>query len=499
MAQSMNLGQRQSQALTMTPQLAQSIKILQLSAQELNDLVAQEVEANPLLELEPETHVSQMERRADRNGEPAKASEGAEGDGPQEVVLDDGAKHGELDASFENVHDGGTAGAERMCAGETRAANASPERDELQWDYRADESLTSHLERQIAVAFPDPFSRKIATYIAHALDEDGYFRESVDETAETFLLTRTQFLEILERFQTLEPVGIGARDLVECLTLQLRDHGLLEPAMESLMANLEKVAKREFASLVRICGVEKEELAVMLKRIRELDPRPAAAYAPILAESVVADVFVKAASDGSWTIDLNPETLPRILVDRSYHSELTARVGKGEERTYLSQCMENANWLQRSLEQRAQTILKVTAQIVRVQDSFFMNGEGELKPMTLKQVADAVNVHESTVSRVTSNKYLACAHGTFELKFFFSAALSGDDGEASHSARSVKHRIGKLISDESSDGVLSDDRLSEILSEEGVQVARRTVAKYREALRIPSSIQRKREKNGMLP
>jgi RNA polymerase sigma-54 factor len=301
---------------------------------------------------------------------------------------------------------------------------------------------------------------------------------------------------VLAILQSFEPSGVCARDLAECLAIQLRERDRLDPAMAMLIRHLDLVARRDFAALRKLCGVDDEDLADMLREVRALDPKPGSAFGAAVLQPVVPDVVVRAAADGSWRIELNAETLPRVLVNQSYYARV-ARGSKGEDRAYLTECLQTANWLVKSLDQRAKTILKVATEIVRQQDAFLTHGVEHLRPLNLKTVAEAIAMHESTVSRVTSNKYMATPRGLFELKYFFTAAIASSEGGEAHSAEAVRHRIRTLIDAEPADEVLSDDALVKILRDGGIDIARRTVAKYREALRIPSSVQRRREKQAL--
>jgi len=289
-----------------------------------------------------------------------------------------------------------------------------------------------------------------------------------------------------------DPPGMFARDLKECLGAQLADKNRLDPAMQTLLNNLELLARRDLRALMSRCGVDAEDLADMIGEIKALDPKPGASFDAEPVRTVVPDLLMRPAPAESWIIELNPDTMPRILVNEGFHARIAPRANKAD-RVFLADQLASANWLVRSLQQRAQTILKVAAEIVRQQDGFFRLGVGHLRPLILRDIAEAVEMHESTVSRVTANKYVATPRGTFELKYFFTTAIAGTDGE-SHSAEAVRHRIRSLIGAETNDAVLSDDAIVAALRREGVDIARRTVAKYREALRIPSSVQRKREK-----
>jgi RNA polymerase sigma-54 factor len=254
------------------------------------------------------------------------------------------------------------------------------------------------------------------------------------------------------------------------------------------------LAARNVAALIRICGVDAADLAEMVAEIKALDPRPGHAFDPPVAQPVIPDILMRAQPDGGWAIELNAETLPRVLVNNRYYARVSRAGLSNTDREYLSERLQAANWLVKSLHQRATTILKVASEIVRQQDGFFREGVQSLRPLILRDIADAIGMHESTVSRVTTNKYIATPRGLFELKYFFTAAIPAARGGDAHSAEAVRFRIRGLIEAETSDDTLSDERIVELLQENGIDIARRTVAKYREAMRIPSSVQRRREK-----
>ena len=293
--------------------------------------------------------------------------------------------------------------------------------------------------------------------------------------------------------QRFDPAGIFARSLRECLALQLADRDRLDPAMEALLDNLPLVARRDFGTLAELCGVDHEDLADMLVELKELNPKPAYGFDAEAPAAIVPDILMRPGPKGDWIIELNSDTLPRVLVNTRYHAQVSARARSKQDREYLATQYQSANWLVRSLHQRATTILKVSSEIVRRQDAFFRKGIQHLKPLILRDIAEAIDMHESTVSRVTSNKYIATPRGLFELKYFFTSAIGGANGET-HSAEAVRHRIKVLIDAESPGSILSDDAIVARLRADGVDIARRTVAKYREAMRIPSSVQRRREK-----
>ncbi|MBB3021126.1 RNA polymerase sigma-54 factor [Microvirga lupini] len=460
---------RQGQSLTMTPQLVQSIKLLQLSHAELAAYVAAELERNPLLQ--------EGEIRADAPGlslaDFLRAKQKAQALGPRIVPgpppsrspavsgapSPPGAVHGEI-------------------------------RPELEETLARATSLTEHLEAQLDLASSDPHLRTIGGHLIHSLDEAGYLREDLAEIAAHLGVPPADVEAALRLIQTFEPAGVGARNLAECLGIQLKERGRLDPAMQALLQNLHLAARQDFAALRSLCGVDREDLADMLAEIRRLEPKPGLAFTPARVDVLVPDVLVRVGPDGSLAVELNSETLPRILLNRAYQAEVAKVLRKDEDKSFLSECVQAGNWLTRSLEQRARTILKVAAEIVRQQEEFFREGIAGLRPMTLKSVAAAIDMHESTVSRVAANKAIGTDRGTYPMKFFFGAAT----GEGEHAAKAVRHRISQMISAESPDDVLSDEAIAQKLKLEGIQVARRTVAKYREALRIPSSSERRRHR-----
>jgi RNA polymerase sigma-54 factor len=296
--------------------------------------------------------------------------------------------------------------------------------------------------------------------------------------------------------QGFDPPGVCARNLPECLAIQLKERDRFDPAMQALIGHLDVLARRDLATLRRICGVGDEDLADMIAEVRQLNPKPGFAFGATAVQPVVPDVFVQAAADGTWNVELNSDTLPKVLINQNYYARVSKTACGDGDKSYLAECLQSATWLVRALDQRAKTILKVASEIVRQQDAFFAHGVQYLRPLNLKAVADAIGMHESTVSRVTSNKYMATSRGIFELKYFFTAAIAAADGGAAHSAEAVRHRIRQMIDEESPRNVLSDDTIVDKLRDSGIDIARRTVAKYREAMRIPSSVQRRRLKQG---
>ena len=458
---------RQGQSLTMTPQLVQSIKLLQLSHMELSAYVEAELERNPLL----------------HEGEPAA-------DAPSPTLADFlRAKRKSEEASPRLIPGPSPLRAESGSGAQAASSGHAELRPELEDTLARAASLAEHLESQLDLATADPWIREIAEHLIHTLDEAGYLREDMAEIAETLSASREEAEAALRLIQTFEPSGVGARNLAECLKIQLRERNRLDPAMQILLDHLHLAARQDFAALRRLCGVDQEDLADMLSEIRRLEPKPGLAFTPLHIDVLVPDVLVRPSPEGGFRVELNPDTLPRILLNRSYYAEVAKLVRGDEDRTFLSECLQSANWLTRSLEQRAKTILRVATEIVRQQERFFREGVAALRPLTLKSVAEAIGMHESTISRVAANKAIGTPRGTFPMKYFFNAAT----GEGGHSSKAVRHRIRQLIEAESSSDVLSDEAIAQKLKAEGIEVARRTVAKYREALRIPSSAARRRK------
>jgi RNA polymerase sigma-54 factor len=350
------------------------------------------------------------------------------------------------------------------------------------------------LTEQVSLTFTDPVDRMIAQYLVDLVDEAGYVTGELSDVADKLGALPSRVEGVLTRLQGFDPPGVCARNLTECLAIQLRERDRLDPAMQALLANLELLAKRDYVSLRKLCGIDEEDLADMIAEVKRLNPKPGLAFSSALVQPIVPDVFVRHGADGGWLVELNHDTLPKVLVNQSYYAKVSKTAKKDTEKSYLAECLQTATWLVRALDQRAKTILKVASEIVRQQDAFFAFGVQHLRPLNLKTIADAIEMHESTVSRVTANKYMATTRGTFEMKFFFTSAIASSDGGEAHSAEAVRHRIKQLIEAEKAEDILSDDTIVEQLRKAGIDIARRTVAKYREAMRIPSSVQRRRDK-----
>ena len=496
MALGQRLEMRQGQSLVMTPQLQQAIKLLQLSNVELAEYCEQELEKNPLLErgenaasIEPER--TPVER--DAPDEPLEAS----------LAREDFSKCEEMDTSHDNLYDNDEPPASPAVVPSAPLADWTTvkssqrfegDEDLLESTVAEGGSLKDYLLEQLAIAALDAERRLICVSLIDAVDEAGYLRADLGELSERLGAPRSVVEETVAVLQGFDPVGIGARDLAECLAMQLKDKDRLDPAMRTMLAHLDLVARRDTAGLALLCGVDAADIADMIAEIRALSPKPGLSFSSEPVQPVVPDVIVREGPDGGWLVELNSDTLPRLLVNARYFAKVSAHARDKESKTYLTECLNNANWLVKSLDQRARTILKVSSEIVRQQDGFLTYGVRHVRPLNLRTIADAISMHESTVSRVTSNKYVATPRGLFELKYFFTAAIHSMNGAESHSAEAVRDRIREMIEREGQSDVLSDDRIVSLLTADGVSIARRTVAKYREAMRIPSSVERRRLK-----
>ena len=495
MALGPRLDLRQTQTLVMTPQLRQAIKLLQYSNLEVASFIEEELERNPLLERDDTAELPNTERAAP-DQTPERVSETADAARLAEAETLPSEAAAPLDADMTDTFDaGGVADGAPMQTAITGRGGASDfESDDRGIEDMADEvrPLREHLGEQLRLSFADPVDRMIGAHLIALLCPAGRLTAEPAAIAAAMVLPLERVEAVRTRMMQFDPVGLFARDLKECLAAQLAEKNRLDPAMQALLDNLDLLARRELRRLSSVCGVDTDDLAEMIAEIRSLDPKPAASYDSSPPQLVVPDVLMRAGPGETWLIELNPDTMPRLLVNERFYARVAPRARK-EDRLFLAEQLASANWLVRSLQQRAQTILKVAAEIIRQQDGFMRHGVAHLRPLILRDIAETVEMHESTVSRVTANKYIATPRGTFELKYFFTTAISGTDGE-SHSAEAVRYRIRALIDAETAESVLSDDALVAALRDEGVDIARRTVAKYREALRIPNSVQRRREK-----
>jgi RNA polymerase sigma-54 factor len=511
MALGPRLDLRQSQSLIMTPQLQQAIKLLQMSNLELTSFVEQEIEANPLLEREDVEGglESGDDQGADADSTDSPGDGDSYADGPEtpdsmdmansETLLE--SDSAALDTDYENVWEADApAGEATQFEGDGAQWSLSGGGDlggggaDLDNFAATEVTLREHLLGQANVDLLDPGDRMIAAHLIDMLDESGYLTGNLDQVTSALGGDRDHVEQVLTQLKKLDPPGVFAADLAECLTLQLKDRNRFDPAIEALLNNLPTLAKCDFTALRKICGVSSEDLADMIQEIKTLNPKPASEFDHAVAQPVTPDVLVRRGSNGDWVVELNSETLPRVLINSRYYAVVNAKTRDKKEQEYLIDCFQSANWLVKSLQQRAQTILKVATEIVTHQKNFFDHGIQYLKPLTLHNVAEVVGVHESTVSRVTNSKFLGFSRGVYELKYFFSSAVGENSAGDAKSAESVRFIIKNLINAELPDSVLSDDSIVDILERDGVTIARRTVAKYREGMRIPSSVQRRREK-----
>ncbi|PKP91424.1 MAG: RNA polymerase sigma-54 factor [Alphaproteobacteria bacterium HGW-Alphaproteobacteria-14] len=491
MALGPRLDLRQSQSLVMTPQLQQAIKLLAASNLEIESFIAEALEINPLLDTAtPEADEPQRGEVAAALPEDTPADQlialgGGEGDAPLDLDPD------ALDHDWDTGE--GEARSSRDAEWGAAAAGGGDFGDAPDWEQlrAAEVTLADHLEGQVGALAADPRIALIARHIIGLLDEAGYLASAIDEIADDLGVTHEEAEAALVLVQSLDPGGVGARNLAECIAIQAREADRYDPCMAALIANLDLVARGEVERLKRLCRVDDEDFADMLRELRSYNPRPGLAFAPSVTSTVVPDILITANNAGGWDIALNEETLPKLIVNRGYFLELNAGVSDKQSQGWLKEKLADAHWLIRALDQRQKTILKTAAEIVRQQDGFFRRGVAELRPLTLREVAEKIDMHESTVSRVTSNKYLACARGTFELKYFFTSGVASADGEGASSA-AIKARIKALIDGETAKNILSDQQLAEMLQKEGFDLARRTVAKYREAIGLGSSAERRR-------
>ena len=479
MALGPRLDLRQSQSLVMTPQLQQAIKLLALSNLEIEAFVGEALEKNPLLEAgEVSRDASDSDERPAGEHEADPGGDGAEALDIADYAADPEAAPGDM-GDWGKAASGGPIGEDGLPDLENRGGDGP--------------TLAEHLAAQIGAAAHDAREALVASRLVGDIDEAGYFIGDVDLLASELGTSRAEVERALALIQTLDPTGVGARSLSECIALQAKEADRYDPCMARLIDNLDLVAAGEVARLKRLCDVDDEDFAEMLAELRGYDPKPGCRYGSGGGAAVVPDVLVAPDGEGGWTIRINEASLPRLVVNREYYLELKAGARDKASQSWLNEHLSEADWLIRALDQRQKTILKTTAEIVKHQEGFFREGVSAMRPLTLREVAEVIDMHESTVSRVTSNKYLACPRGTFELKYFFSSGVASADGEGA-SAEAIKARIKALCDGEDPKKVLSDQALADLLNEEGFGLARRTVAKYREAIGIGSSAQRRRAK-----
>lgn len=527
------LDLRVSQSLVMTPQLQQAIKLLQFSNVELTDYVEQELERNPLLErdegnlpVKEDTKLHDAEHAGQTGDDQQRAvSLNATSDSTSAATSESdgsGTENGSVDSFDLTVQEGAGGLSDSALEYDTSNVYESASIGDLSdygdaysgsWDgpsgsfgsegqdfnyeniVTSKPSLRDVIDEQIRLDIRDPEERAVAYQYLDALDQTGYIRTTPEAIAATVGCAEEVSISVLSKLQGFEPAGLFSRTLSECLTLQLKDRGRLTNRMELILQHLQLIARREIGKLASICKCSEQEILEDITEIRRLDPKPALRFEGEGIETVRPDVLMRKAPSGNWIIEINPDTVPRILVNQNYYQEISrgknAKRLEKADKDFMAECYNSASWLAKSLHQRTVTILRVTEEIVRQQHAFFEKGVTELKPLVLRDVAAAIEMHESTVSRVTTNKFVATNRGIYELKYFFTSSVGGEYG-SQHSAEAVKHHIKQFIDKEVLENVLSDDQLVTLLKEQGIDIARRTVAKYREAMGLPSSVQRRR-------
>jgi len=467
---SQKLSLKQSQSLVMTPQLQQAIKLLQLNNLEIAEFIEEELATNPLLEkVEP------------KESEETSTSEKTEAEAPTEAP------------SSNDDFDAGSAMAEVGAGG---SSSFDTLENAFENSMSKPETLRDHLNKQLQVSIKEPRDLMIGALLIDQLDEAGYLRSSITELSEKLSCSTERLGSVMDVLKGFDPTGIFARDLEECLALQLDEQGKLDKPTKILLENLKMLADRDLKKLAETCDVNETYLADMIADIQALNPKPAGDFEHMVVQTAIPDVLMKRLPKnlgGGWRVELNTANLPKVLVNNTYYKEVASTATQKADKEYLTNQLSSANWLVRSLDQRAQTILKTAAEIVEQQDAFFNYGIEYLKPLNLKDISEEIDMHESTVSRVTTNKYIGTPRGIFELKYFFSTGIVNEAGVV-HSSESIRARIKTLTDEEDPKKILSDDKIVTILKSENIDIARRTVAKYREALRIPSSVQRRKEK-----
>lgn len=486
MAQAPKLEHRQTQRLTMTPELQLSLKILQFDQVDLASYLASEIENNPLIEFSDEgTPAPPREEGADESEDPR---------GPEPIDADLYTSVFTNDAGAENTPEGQDYTQDYN--GGFHEAHAQPSVNggkNLEPNFQREETFHDHIHDQLPLLMFEPKAAMIANYLAESLDEAGYIAPPLDEVAAALGCAEKEVEEVLRSLQDLEPAGIFARDLKECLKLQLKDKGRCDNLALEVLNHLDLIARNDISGLAKVCKTSEKEIIPRVKSIRKLDPKPGLQFAdsdPL--QTLIPDIFVHQGKRGAWRIDLNNDALPRLLINEKYSLALKDKPLKKNDSAYLRDCQARAGWLKRALDQRAQTILRVSQALVDHQLEFFESGVRHMRPFTYGEIAKVTDLHESTISRVVQNKYLSCPRGVFKMRYFFSASLAAEGAHTSGVA--VKDRIRELIDREKAAKPLSDEKLSKFLKADGITISRRTVMKYRESLKISSSFERRQKK-----
>lgn len=485
MALSQKLQQTQGQHLTMTPQLQQSLKILQLSGVELESYLQQELESNPLLDDAPAEFSDAPDDQAEETPESNEPKNPY--DLEQDVVWQD-----RLEEAPQRELYGSTVPHEITSHGAVQDAHAYDWLMEQVTENKP--SLRKHLMEQIVVELHDETEQRIALHLVDGLESSGYYTKDCGEVAKKLGCSEALLQTVLQKLKTLEPAGVFARNLQECLTLQLQDRGEWNKEMQAIVEHLELLAEGNIAGLQKRSGCSEAEVLALCKKIRMLNPKPGESYITENTAFARADVVLHQFEDGGWRVELNDEALPKVLVNNRYYMEIKKKTGDAEEKKFLTERYQSANWLVRALNQRAETILKVATEIVKQQQAFFEKGIYYLRPITFQEIAKALDIHESTVGRAVNHKYMLTSRGVFELRYFFSSTIHNAVGSADYSSKTIQHMIRELVEQEAFKKPLSDDKIANLLQAKGIEVARRTVTKYREGMNIPSSVERKRLK-----
>lgn len=493
-----SLQVKQKQSLVMTPQLQQAIKLLQMTNLDIAAFLQEQALDNPFIEFDadqqptPESpaSVSSANNSGDDQRPQTEAvteattldrdmSEGA-------AIADDPTAHTDVENRYES--------ASLDYGKEQRSRPADTD-----WDALANlaetgpESLVEFVLRQIDLTIFEPGARVIAYALAEALEPTGWLGRPLSDIAATCGCDEAEVEAVLDTVQRLEPEGVFARDLAECLRIQARERGLLDAVMSIVLDHLDMLANGDLQQLARRAGATVEDIANALKLIREMNPKPGEAYEVAPLRVHAPDVIVTASADG-WVVDLNRSTLPSLTINETYAEAVSKeRKNKADEAAsqFAADSLGSARWLRRALDQRNSTTLKIAGEVIRMQADFLTEGLSALKPLALKDIAEAVGMHESTVSRVTSGLLLSTPKGCFPLKSLFSVSLATDEGD-SKAAAAVRNMIEAIIAGEPSGKPYSDDAIAGMVSDKGVKLARRTVAKYRDMLKIPSSSERRR-------
>lgn len=513
--QAPHLALRQTQSLVITPALRQAIALLQMTNLELDELIEKEVEMNPFLEREGDMAQADM-AQADTVPDhvPSEREQEYHGltgnyDAPDQSAIHDTPIDDKLEFDASNVFTGDT----ENNAVETfdtdpqlnyeRGGSHDFDDGDYSFEHRLakEDSLFEHVSRQIQLEFSAPQDRMIGVALMEGLDEAGYYRGNLHDVATQMECEISDVEMVLARMQQFDPSGIFALNLAQCMEIQLREQGLLTPVMQIMLANIGLLERHDFKALQKKCGVDEQQLKNMLVALRRTDPKPGSRFHHDIAQTLIPDILMRKNKDANnpdaWILELNPDTLPRVLVNQRYAAMIQSKNVNKEEKQFLIDKYQGAQWLVKAMDQRAQTIIKVAAEIVRQQEAFFAYGAAYLKPLVLRDVAEQVEVHESTVSRVTTGKYMSTPRGLFELKYFFSSSVGGaENGDVgmAHSSNAIKVRIKELVDAEDVAKILSDDDIVNLLKAEDIAIARRTVTKYREAMGIGSSVERRRQK-----